>query len=55
MEIFQLEDQNVKKNHVSKDLALVWTEHPLEDLETDEKTTTPQNTHNEISKAININ
>jgi hypothetical protein len=42
MEIFQLEDQNLEKNHVSKDLALVWTEHPLEDLETDEKATTSQ-------------
>jgi hypothetical protein len=45
MEIFQLEDQNVKKNHVSKDLALVWTDHPLEDLETDEKATASRNTH----------
>lgn len=55
MEIFQLEDQNVKKNHVFKDLALVWAEYPLENLETDEKTATSQDTDDEISKAININ
>jgi len=45
MEILQLEDQNVKKKHVSEDLALVWAEHPLEDLEANNEAASSESVH----------